>query len=261
MSKFHGENALKDKIFVDFIESQRIDMKCTSTDELESCLPLSNNHIEVMNDDDNVVVDDDDDEDKDEDGESINSITCSADQEIPRLKRKQYSFEMKSKIVTMYHTHGIEQVKKIFENINDRKLSRWKKEILEGKKPMGRPVIVDFEKEVMKEFINSGINHMDIRGKKCENRLIQECARRVSQRVVDWKEYEHIKKLQFSGRWVQGFKNRAEKREAALLSSDIDSANTTIMTTFSSLSSSDNLERKFELFPCSSSSSSDGMMK
>lgn len=253
MSKFHGENALKDKIFVDFIESQRVDMKCTSADELESCLPLSNNHIEVMND----AVDDD--EDKDEDEESINSITCSADQEIPRLKRKQYSFEMKSKIVAMYDTHGIDQVMKRFENINDRKISRWKKEILEGKKPMGRPVIVDFEKEVMKEFINSGINHMDVREKKCENRLIQECARRVSQRVVDWKEYEHIKKLQFSGRWVQGFKNRAEKREASLLSSDVDSA-TTIMTTSSSLSSSDNLEGRLELFP-SSSSSSDGMMK
>ena len=253
MSEFHRENALKDKIFVDFIESQRIDMKCTSADESESCLPLSSNHIKVMND----VVDDD--EDKDEDEESINSIACSADQEIPRLKRKQYSFEMKSKIVAMYHTHGIDQVMKRFENINDRKISRWKKEILEGKKPMGRPVIVDFEKEVMKEFINSGINHMDVRGKKCENKLIQECARRVSQRVVDWKEYEHIKKLQFSGRWVQGFKNRAEKREASLLSSDVDSA-ATIITTSSSLSSSDYLEGRFEAFLCSSSSS-DGMMK
>jgi len=250
MSEFHGENALKDKIFVDFIESQRIDMKCTSADELESFLPLSNNHIKVMND----VVDDD----KAEDEESINSIACSADQGNPRLKRKQYSFEMKSKIVAMYHTHGIDQVMKRFENINDRKISRWKKEILEGKKPMGRPVIIDFEKEVMKEFINSGINHMDVRVKKCENKLIQECARRVSQRVVDWKEYEHIKKLQFSGRWVQGFKNRAEKREASLLSSDVDSA-ATIMTT-SSLSSSDNLEGRFEAFLCSSSSS-DGMMK
>lgn len=232
MSDSDGDNTLKDKIFVDFIESQRIEMKCTSADELESSLHSCNNCVMIMND---VIVDDEDkSKDIGEEKEDIDSVICSADQETPRLKRKQYSFEMKSTIVAMYDTHGKDKVMKRYENINDRKISRWKREILEGKKPMGRPVLIDFEEEVMKEFIAT--NHKD-RERKCENKLIQECARKVSKRVVDWKEYEHIRKLQFTGRWVQGFKNRAEKRKAQLRTSstDVDSP-TTIMTTSSSSS-------------------------
>lgn len=232
-----GENTLKDKIFIDFIESQRIDMKCTSADELESSLLLSCNNVnsaKEMNDNVNVKINDKNkhlDEDEDTD-----SITCSADQDTPRLKRIQYSFEMKSKIVDIYDSHGKDKVMKRFENINDRKISRWKREILEGKKPMGRPVQANFEEEVMKEYVAT---NQKVKGKICKNKIIQECARKVSERVVDWKEYEHIRKLQFTGRWVQGFKNRAEKREALLRSSDIDSATTIMTTTSSSLSSSD----------------------